>query len=115
MLVAAAAEGWGVAATTCATESGFVLHPSTRRRVGYGELVDRAADMPVPQKVALKVQSQYRLIGTPVKRLDSPAKVNGEAIFGIDVKVPGMKIATVAACPVFGGSSRPWMTARLWP
>ena len=59
--------------------------------------------MPVPQKVALRTPSQFRLIGTPAKRLDGPAKVNGEAVFGIDVKLPGMKIATVAACPVFGG------------
>ena len=103
MLTAAAAELWGIAASTCATESGSVVHPPTRRRLGYGELVDRAAEMPVPRKVALRTPSQFRLIGTPAKRLDGPAKVNGEAVFGIDVKLPGMKIATVAACPVFGG------------
>src|SRR5262249_51125923 len=65
--------------------------------------VDKAAALPLPRKVQLKDPRDFRLIGTPAKRLDAPDKVNGTALFGIDVKVPGMKVATVAACPVFGG------------
>jgi isoquinoline 1-oxidoreductase beta subunit len=66
-------------------------------------LVDKAAELPAPRKVALKAPKDFKLIGTPVKRLDAPGKINGTALFGIDVRLPGMKVATVAACPVFGG------------
>ena len=66
-------------------------------------LAEKAASLPVPDKVRLKSPKEFTLIGKPAKRLDTPAKVNGTAVFGIDAKVPGMKIATVAACPVFGG------------
>ena len=68
-----------------------------------GALADAAAKLPVPDNVALKDPKDFTLIGTPAKRLDTPDKVNGKAVFGIDVMVPGMKFATVAACPVFGG------------
>ncbi len=103
MLIGAAAEQWQVEPGACDTANGSVIHAATDRRLAYGELVDRAAAMPLPQQVPLKSPGQFKLIGTPAKRVDSAAKVNGEAIYGIDVKVPGMKIATVAACPVFGG------------
>lgn len=103
MLVAAAAEGWKVDPATCTAEAGTVVHGATNRRIAYGELVDKAATMPVPDKVALKDPKDFKLIGTPAKRLDSPDKVVGKAMFGIDAKVPGMKYAAVAACPVFGG------------
>ena len=75
----------------------------TGRKLNYGALVDKAATLPVPDQVALKDPKDFKLIGTPAKRLDSHDKVNGKAQYSIDVKVPGMKIATVAACPVFGG------------
>src|SRR5439155_795782 len=65
--------------------------------------VDMGGTLPVPGRVALKDPTDFKLIGTPAKRLDTPAKVDGSARFGIDVKIPGMKVATVAACPVFGG------------
>jgi isoquinoline 1-oxidoreductase beta subunit len=103
MLVEAAAGQWKVAANDCTTVSGAVSHGPSGRRLAYGDLVERAASLPVPEQVGLKKASEFRLIGTPAKRLDSAAKVNGQAIFGIDVKLPGMKVATVAACPVFGG------------
>jgi len=106
MLIRAAAEQWRVPPTTCATENGAVIHAPTGRRLGYGDLVDRAAALPVPQQVALRSRGQFKLIGTPAKRVDSAIKVNGEAVFGIDVRLPGMRIATVAACPVFGGRLR---------
>ena len=100
MLVAAAAEKWGVAPDTLKTELGFVVDASGDRRLSYGELADAAAKIPVPADVALKDPSQFRIIGTPAKRLDVKGKVDGSAAFGIDAKVPGMKVATVAASPV---------------
>ena len=103
MLVAAAAESWGVEAGSCHPEKGAVTHPATGRKLGYGELAAKAAGLPVPEKVALKDPKEFTLIGTPAKRLDTPAKVDGKAMFGIDTRLPGMKFATLAICPVFGG------------
>ncbi|MGH7260655.1 MAG: xanthine dehydrogenase family protein molybdopterin-binding subunit, partial [Nitrospiraceae bacterium] len=103
MLVSAAAQTWKVDAGSCRAEKGEVIHVPTGRKLNYGALVDKAATLPVPDQVVLKDPKDFKLIGTPAKRLDSPDKVNGKAQFSIDVKVPGMKIATVAACPVFGG------------
>ena len=80
-----------------------VLHAPTGRRLRYGELAADAARMPVPEKVALKRPEDFKLIGTPAKRLDTPAKVNGTAVYGIDARPPGVKIATLAQSPVFGG------------
>jgi len=80
-----------------------VMHGPTGRSLTYGALVDRAALLPVPSGVALKDPKDFKLIGTPAKRLDTPDKVDGTAQFGIDVRLPGMKFAAVAACPVFGG------------
>ena len=103
MLITAAGRRWHVDPMTCRAENGEVIHPPTGQRLTYGALVDSAARLPVPADVPLKDPKDFRLIGTPAKRLDTPDKVNGKAQFGIDVKIPGMKIATVAACPVFGG------------
>ncbi|SMF73375.1 isoquinoline 1-oxidoreductase, beta subunit [Tistlia consotensis] len=103
MLVAAAAEAWGIDPAACRAEAGAVIDDSGGRRLAYGELAERAARQPVPGAVRLKDPKDFTLIGTPAKRLDTPAKVTGSAVFGIDVRRPGMKIATVAACPVFGG------------
>jgi isoquinoline 1-oxidoreductase subunit beta len=103
MLVSAAAELWKVDANSCHAEDGEVIHAPTGRRLSYGALADKAATLPIPDKVPLKDPKDFKLIGTSAKRVDSPEKVNGRAKFGIDVKIPGMKIATVAACPVFGG------------
>ncbi len=103
MLVGAAAKRWKVDPTTCRAQNGEVLHAPTGRRIKYGELATDAARMPVPEKVALKGPQDFKLIGTPAKRLDTPAKVNGKAVYGIDVRPPGVKIATLAQSPVFGG------------
>jgi isoquinoline 1-oxidoreductase beta subunit len=103
MLVSAAAKRWSVDAASCRAQSGEVLHAPTARRAKYGELAADAARMPVPKNVALKRPEDFKLIGTPAKRLDTPAKVNGTAIYGIDVRPPGVKIATLAQSPVFGG------------
>lgn len=103
MLVATAAKGWRVSAQQCVAKEGVVSHPSSGRKMTYGQLADNAADLPVPQEPRLKSPDQFRLIGKSIPRLDIPAKVSGRAVFGIDVKIPGMLIATVAKCPVFGG------------
>jgi isoquinoline 1-oxidoreductase subunit beta len=104
MLVAAAAERWNVPSATCSTRSGEVTHAPSGRKASYGELADSAARLPVPQTVPLKRPSDYRVIGKSVKRVDTPGKVNGTAKFGIDAAPPGVKLAAVAACPVFGGT-----------
>ena len=106
MLVTAAAAAWGVDATECRTENGVVIHGPSRRRLKYGELVDRAAALPVPEKVTLKDPKDFKYIGTPVKRLDLAEKVRGAATFGMDVQVPGMLVAVVARSPVFGGTAK---------
>jgi len=103
MLIAVAAKRWKVDPATCRAQSGEVLHPPTRRSIKYGELLVDAARMPVPKSVVLKRREDFKLIGMPAKRLDTPAKVNGTAVYGIDVRPPGVKIATLAQSPVFGG------------
>ena len=103
MLIAAAAKRWNVDPASCRAQSGEVRHPPTSRRATYGELAADAARMPVPQNVALKRPQDFKLIGTPAKRLDTPSKINGSAVYGIDVRLPGMKFATLAQSPVFGG------------
>jgi isoquinoline 1-oxidoreductase beta subunit len=103
MLVSAAAKRWNVDPASCRAQSGEVRHVPTGRSIKYGELAADAARMPVPESVALKRLEDFKLIGTPAKRLDAPAKVNGTAVYGIDVRPPGVKIATLAQSPVFGG------------
>jgi len=103
MLISAAAKRWQVDPSACHAERGEVVHTASGRRIKYGALAADAARIPVPEKVALKRPEEFKLIGTPAKRLDTPAKVNGKAVYGIDVRPPGLKIATLAQSPVFGG------------
>jgi isoquinoline 1-oxidoreductase beta subunit len=103
MLVAVAAKKWNVDPTSCRAQSGEVLHSPSGRRIKYGALAVDAARMSVPENVVLKQPQDFKLIGTPAKRLDTPAKVNGTAVYGIDARPPGVKIATLAQSPVFGG------------
>jgi isoquinoline 1-oxidoreductase beta subunit len=103
LLLEAAAQKWGVASSECSAENSTILHAATKRRLTYGSLAEAAAKLPVPQNLALKTPDQYRLIGKPTKRLDTPQKVNGSAQYGIDVRLPGMLYAVVARCPVFAG------------
>ncbi len=102
MLVAAAAAEWRVDAKTCRARNGKVIHGSGRA-LSYGKLADKAADMAVPKNIRLKEPSEFRIIGKPTLRLDSPAKVSGKAVFGLDKSVPGMLTALIARPPVFGG------------
>jgi isoquinoline 1-oxidoreductase beta subunit len=106
LLVQAAAQRWMVDLDSCRAERGEVVHTPSGRRLNYGALASEAARLPVPAKVELKARTEFKLIGTPAKRLDTPAKVNGTAKYGIDVQVPGMKIATLAQSPVVGGRLR---------
>jgi len=103
MLIAAASRRWDVDPKSCRAQDGEVIHVPTARRLKYGELAAEAAKQPVPGNVTLKSPADFKLIGTPAKRLDTPAKVNGTAVYGIDARPPGVKIATLAQSPVFGG------------
>ncbi|KWH33760.1 xanthine dehydrogenase family protein molybdopterin-binding subunit [Burkholderia stagnalis] len=104
LLVGAAAKQWNVDPATCRAENGEVLHPPSGRRASYGQLADAAAKLPVPKDVALKKPADFKLVGKPVKRLDSPEKVDGTAQFGLDVRLPGMLYAVIVNSPVFGGT-----------
>ena len=105
MLVAAAAETWGVPAADCETTAGVVHHRASGRSLTYGQLVDTAARMTPPdlESVTLKEPSDYRIIGTPIPGVDNRLIVTGRPLYGIDVTVPGMLYATFVKCPVFGG------------
>jgi len=102
MLVAAAADRWKVAPDQCRTENSVVYGPGNRS-IRYSEIADDAARRPVPEKIALKSSSDFRIIGKRVPRLDSRSKCDGSQKFGLDLDLPGMKIAVVAHPPVFGG------------
>jgi len=103
MLVTAAAETWGVDKSQCRAEGGAVIHTPSKRRLTYGKLAAKAATVPLPHDVPLKEPKDWKILGTRVRRLDTPPKVDGSAQFGIDVKVPGMLVAVIARSPVFGG------------
>jgi CO/xanthine dehydrogenase Mo-binding subunit len=108
MLISAAAKAWKVPPSECATDTGRVLHKSSGRALGYGELASRAAAEPVPAAASVSTApaSGRKLKKTVVARLDIPAKVNGTAQYAIDIRLPGMLYATVAASPTFGGTRK---------
>jgi isoquinoline 1-oxidoreductase beta subunit len=105
-LVAAAAVAWCVPKKDCRAEHGAVIHLSSRRHIGYGDVAERAAAMPVPSSVRLKRPAACRLIGTSQARLDLPEHISGRAVFGSDVSIPGMLVAVVARAPVFGSRAK---------
>src|SRR3989449_2986898 len=94
MLAQAAADEWGVPVESVETEQGAVVHRPSGRRLLYGQLVDRAQQVPVPQNPTLKSPDKFRYIGKPVKRRDTPEKITGRGIYGTDVQVPGMLVAS---------------------
>ncbi|WP_144155064.1 xanthine dehydrogenase family protein molybdopterin-binding subunit [Paraburkholderia sp. BCC1885] len=104
LLINAAAQQWQVDPATCHAQAGQVLHAASNRSIGYGQLVGIAAKLPAPQNVPLKDPKDFKLIGTSAKRLDSPEKVDGSAVFGLDVRLPDMVYAAISTCPVFGGT-----------
>jgi isoquinoline 1-oxidoreductase beta subunit len=103
MLVQAAAQQWSVEPASCTTANSEVIHKESGRKLSYGALVDAANTQTPPKDVPLKDPKDFVLIGKPLKRLDTPDKVNGKAIYGIDAMLPDMKFATLKTCPVFGG------------
>ncbi|MDI7860346.1 molybdopterin-dependent oxidoreductase [Rhizobiaceae bacterium n13] len=103
MLVEAAAHEWGVTPGECRVEAGKIYHDGSGRNVTYVEIASKAAAIPLPKDPPLKDPSQFKIIGTRAKRIDTAEKVNGSLVYGIDVKLPGMKIATLAMSPVLGG------------
>jgi isoquinoline 1-oxidoreductase beta subunit len=103
MLVTAAADRWHVDPAACSVQRGVVSHDKSGRKLSYGALAAAAAALPVPAKVLLKDPAAFSLIGKPLRRIDSADKVTGATQFGIDARLPGMKIATVRSCPTFGG------------
>lgn len=106
MLIAAAAKEWNVAGSACHAEMGEVVHPASGRRLAYGRLASAAASLPVPPDPPLKDPAAFRLVGKRIHRLDSPEKVDGRAIYGMDVQLPGMLTASVFRSPTLGGKVR---------
>jgi len=105
MLISAAALTWSVPRSACVAESGHIKHAASNRSLTFGELVDRAATLPIPSDVTLKQSKDYKIVGQRLARVDSPAKVKGEAVFGIDLRIPGMNYAVLSRCPVIGGKA----------
>jgi isoquinoline 1-oxidoreductase subunit beta len=105
MLISAAALTWAVPRSTCTAENSRVKHATTNRSFSYGELASKAATLPIPTDVPLKQSKDYKIVGQRLARVDSPAKVKGEAVFGIDFRVPGMKFAVLSRCPTIGGKT----------
>jgi len=103
MLISAAALEWGVPRSGCKAENSAVVHAASNRRLTYGQLVSKASALPIPTDVPLKQAKDYQIVGKPLPRLDTPSKVDGRAEFGIDFRIPGMKYAVLARCPVIGG------------
>ncbi|WP_374581432.1 molybdopterin cofactor-binding domain-containing protein [Pseudoduganella sp.] len=103
MLVGAAAAEWRVPAAECDTDAGYVVHRASGRRLAYGTLAARAAAQPVPADPPLMLKERWRFIGKDQQRLDLPGKVDGSAVYGIDVRLPGMLYAAILQCPHFGG------------
>jgi isoquinoline 1-oxidoreductase subunit beta len=103
MLISAAALTWNVPRSTCTAEKSRIKHAATNRSLSYGELVGKASTLPIPTDVPLKQSKDYKIVGQRLPRVDSPSKVTGEAIFGIDFRMPGMKFAVLSRCPTIGG------------
>jgi len=106
MLVSAAAGEWQVERTECRAENSAVWHAATKRTLTYGQLTERASALLPPADPPLKNPADFKLIGKPTRRTDTPQKVNGSATFGLDVRVPGMLFASVERSPVYGGAPR---------
>ncbi len=103
MLISAAALTWGVPRSSCTAENSHIKHAATNRSLTYGELANKAATLPIPTDVTLKQSKDYKIVGQRLARVDSPDKVKGDAVFGIDFRVPEMKFALLSRCPTIGG------------
>jgi isoquinoline 1-oxidoreductase subunit beta len=103
MLISAAALTWGVPRSACAVQNGAIVHTASKRSLSYGELASKAGTLPIPTDVPLKQSKDYKIVGQRLARVDTPSKVKGEAVFGIDFKMPGMKYVVLSRCPTIGG------------
>ena len=103
MLISAAALTWGVPRSSCTAEAGQIKHAGSSRSASYGDLAKKASTLPIPTDVPLKPSKDYKIVGQRLPRVDSPAKVKGQAVFGIDFRLPGMKYAVLSRCPMIGG------------
>jgi isoquinoline 1-oxidoreductase subunit beta len=103
MLISAAALTWNVPRSRCTAENGHIKYTATNRILSYGELASKAATLPVPTDVTLKQSKDYKIIGQRLPRVDSPDKVTGDAVFGIDYRMPGIKLAVLSRCPTIAG------------
>jgi isoquinoline 1-oxidoreductase subunit beta len=103
MLITAAAVTWGVPRSGCVAQNGNILHAASKRQLSYGDLATRARALPIPTDVQLKQSKDYKIVGHRLARVDTPSKVKGEAVFGIDFRMPGMKYAVLSRCPTIGG------------
>ena len=103
MLISAAALEWGVPRASCRAQNSSVIHSDSNRRLSYGQLATKAGGLPIPTDPPLKQAKDYELVGKPIPKLDVPSKVDGTAQYGLDFRLPGMKYAVLARCPVFGG------------
>ena len=112
MLITAAANSWNVSPEDCYAEKGFVINKLNNKKLSYGELVEEASKLPIPTDVKLKDPKEYKIIGKRVHRVDTPDKIYGKAIFGIDVVIPGMYYAAVSRCPAFGGSVKSYNSEK---
>src|SRR5579864_6954884 len=108
MLITAAADVWHVDRKECHAVNGFIEHTASGKRLSYGDLANRAANVPVPQNVPLKDPKTFQWIGKPIRRVDGPQIVRGTAQYGMDVRVPGMRFAALARCPYLGGKAVRW-------
>jgi isoquinoline 1-oxidoreductase subunit beta len=113
MLIQAAANEWKVPATECSASNSVITHRASGRTTTYGKVAEAAAKIEPPKEVALKDPKDWKIAGKPLKRLDTPPKVTGEQVYGIDLKLPGMLCAAIKDCPVFGGKLTSFDAAKV--
>ncbi|MGQ0650958.1 MAG: molybdopterin cofactor-binding domain-containing protein [Betaproteobacteria bacterium] len=113
MLIKAAADQWGVSPSDCTAANSVITHAPTKRQVTYGRVAQAAAKLPVPTDIKLKDPKEWKVIGKPIKRLDTREKVNGKQVYGFDLKLPGMLNAAIKESPVFGGKVKSFNAARV--
>jgi len=113
MLIQAAANEWKVPATECSASNSVITHRPSGRTTTYGKVAEAAAKIEPPKEVALKDPKDWKIAGKPLKRLDTPPKVTGEQVYGIDLKLPGMLCAAIKDCPVFGGKLTSFDAAKV--
>jgi len=112
MLVQAAADGWGVPAADCTVSNGVITHKATNRKTTYGKVAEAAAKLEAPKDVPLKDPKDWKIIGKPIKRLDTADKLTGKQVYGADLRLPGMLSAAIKDCPVFGGKIKSMDSAK---